>query len=115
MGCLPSSSSFSFFFFFVARSQFDWSIAHKLSSYEGSRKQKVLFWSIYFLPFGPCIIGERRTTFAQAYGIKVRCYGEHVGEHIGNLMRIHWELEGKIVRTHWEPGNNEKKLLPLPT
>jgi hypothetical protein len=60
-------------------------------------------------------IGERRTTFAKAYGIKVRCYGEHVGEHSGNLMRIHWELEGKIMRTHWEPGNNEKKLLPLPT
>jgi len=32
------------------------------------------------------IIGERRiTTSGKAYGIKVRCYGEHVGEHIGNL------------------------------
>jgi hypothetical protein len=30
-------------------------------------------------------ICERRTTFAKAYGIKVRCYGEHVKEHIGNL------------------------------
>jgi hypothetical protein len=30
-------------------------------------------------------MGERRTTFAKAYGIKLRCYGEHVGEHIGNL------------------------------
>jgi hypothetical protein len=43
------------------------------------------------------IIGERRTTFAKAYGIKVRCYEEHVGEHIGNLMRTHWELEGKNI------------------
>jgi hypothetical protein len=33
----------------------------------------------------PTYIGERRTTFAKAYGIKVRHYGEHVGEHIGNL------------------------------
>jgi hypothetical protein len=33
-------------------------------------------------------IGERRTTFAKAYGIKVRWYGEHVGEHIGNLGNI---------------------------
>jgi hypothetical protein len=32
-------------------------------------------------------VGERRT-FAKAYGIKVRCYGEHVGEHIGNLVNI---------------------------
>jgi len=45
-------------------------------------------------------ISQRRTTFAKAYGIKVRCYGEHVGEHIGNLIRTHWELEGNIVRTH---------------
>jgi hypothetical protein len=36
-------------------------------------------------PLCPSYIGERRTTFAKAYGIKVGCYGEHVGEHIGNL------------------------------
>jgi hypothetical protein len=54
-------------------------------------------------------IGERRTKFAKAYGKKVRCYGEHVGEHIGNLMRTHWELKGDIVGTNGEPGKNEKK------
>jgi hypothetical protein len=32
-------------------------------------------------------IGEWRTTFAKAYGIKGRCYGEHVGEQIGNPLR----------------------------
>jgi len=42
-------------------------------------------------PLWPSYIGERRTTFAKAYGITVRCYGEHVGEHIGNL--------GNILRT----------------
>jgi hypothetical protein len=26
--------------------------------------------------------------------------GEHVGEHIENLMRTHWELKGNIMRTH---------------
>jgi len=38
----------------------------------------------------PTYIGERRTTFAKAYGMdqKVRCYGEHVGKHIGNLGNI---------------------------
>jgi hypothetical protein len=29
-------------------------------------------------------IGERRTTFAKAEGM--RCYGEHVGAQIGNLL-----------------------------
>jgi hypothetical protein len=66
--------------------------------------------------------GERRTTLAKAYGIKVRCYGEHVGgthweleEHIRNLMRTHWwELKRNIVRTHWEPRKNEKKSFQHP-
>jgi hypothetical protein len=51
----------------------------------------------------------------KAYGIKVRCYGEHVGEQIENLMGTHWELKGKlnIVETHWEPGKNENYILPL--
>jgi len=65
----------------------------------------------YFVPplWHTCI-GENRTTFAKAYGIKVRCYGKHVGEHwelgehIGNLMGTHWELKGNIMGTHWEPG-----------
>jgi len=59
-------------------------------------------------------IGERRTTFAQAYGIKVMLWRTCWGTY-WEVMRIHWELEGKIVRTNWEPGNNEKNLLPLPT
>jgi hypothetical protein len=45
----------------------------------------VLFLFAWFVPFDPC---EMRTTFAKAYGIKVRCYGEHVAEHIGNLGNI---------------------------
>jgi hypothetical protein len=43
------------------------------------------------------------------------CYGEHVGEHIGNLGSIlgtHWELKRNIVG--WEPGKNEEKILPTP-
>jgi hypothetical protein len=40
----------------------------------------------YIIPhLWPTYIGERRTPFSKAYGIKVRWYGEHVGEHIGNL------------------------------
>jgi len=34
----------------------------------------------------PTYVGEKRTTFAKAYGIKVRCDEEHVGEHIGNQV-----------------------------
>jgi len=40
-------------------------------------------WFIYIV--------ESMITFAKAYGIKVRCYGKHVGEYIGNLMGTHWE------------------------
>jgi hypothetical protein len=37
-------------------------------------------------PLWPTSLGERRTTFAKAYGIKMRCYGEHVGEHMRNIL-----------------------------
>jgi hypothetical protein len=37
-------------------------------------------------PLWPTYVGEKRTTFAKAYGIKVRYYEEHVGEHIGNQV-----------------------------
>jgi len=39
-------------------------------------------------PLWPTYVGERRTTFGKADGIKVRCNGEHVREHIGNLGNI---------------------------
>jgi hypothetical protein len=40
-------------------------------------------------PLRPNYIGETRTTFAKAYGLKVRClYGEHVREHVVNLGNI---------------------------
>jgi hypothetical protein len=40
-------------------------------------------------PLWPSYISERRTTFTNAYGIKVKCYGKPVGEHIesfGNIL-----------------------------
>jgi len=103
-----------FNFFFLATSQFDSPITKKmkpwkLSEIEGS----VLKYKVH--PFWRSYIGECRTTFAKRYGIKVRCYEEHVEEHIGNLRNIlgtHWELEGNLVGTHWEPRKNEKKSSP---
>jgi hypothetical protein len=45
---------------------------------------------IYIVPpLGPTYIGERKTTFAKAHGLEMRClYREHVGEHIVNLGNI---------------------------
>jgi hypothetical protein len=59
---------------------------------------------------------KRRTTFAKAYGIRVRCHGKHVGEHNENLMNLmgtHWELRVNILGTHWELGKMTKKSSPL--
>jgi hypothetical protein len=77
MSCLPSS-------FFIATSQFDWPITQKKRATEAPKIEgSILKWRVPAL--WPIYIGERRTTFVKAYGIKVRCYGEHVGEHIENL------------------------------
>jgi len=36
-------------------------------------------------PLWSTSITKRRRTSAEAYGITARCYGENVGDHIGNL------------------------------
>jgi hypothetical protein len=52
----------------------------------------------------PTYIGEKGRTLSKMYGIKARCYWEHLGEPIGNLKR-----------TCWEQRKNEKILPHLPT
>jgi hypothetical protein len=54
----------------------------------------------------PSYIGERRTTFTKAYGIKVRYYGEHVGEHIGN--------QGKMKKNPSPPKKIKRKKIKAP-
>jgi hypothetical protein len=76
-----------------ATSQFDWPIApQKMKLWRLPKiKGSVLMYIVP--PFSLGCIGERRTTFAKAYGVKVRCLnGEHVGEHIVNL--------GNMLGTH---------------
>ncbi len=95
-------------------SQFDLLINKKLklwmlSKIEGSvLKYRVhTLWHTY--------IGERRTTFGKTYGIKVRCYEEHAGEHIrnlGNILATHSEFECNLVGTHWEARKNGKHSSP---
>ncbi len=73
---------------FHVNCEFAWTTLHTYT-------QKTSFWSITCLPFVPSYIRQRSQHLPKAYGIKVRCYGEHVGEHIENLMGTHWELKGK--------------------
>jgi hypothetical protein len=63
-------------------------------------------------PLWPTYIGERRTTFAKAYGVKARCYGEHIGEYIENLMGTYCKLKRNMVGTHWEPEKVKNKSFP---
>jgi hypothetical protein len=55
----------------------------------------------------PTYTGERRTIFTKAYGIKVRCYGEHVGEHIGNQGKM---KKKKSSPPHPHPPNKHKMV-----
>jgi len=40
------------------------------------------------LPLWPIYIGEKGRTLGKTYGIKARCFGNTLEEHIGNLNNI---------------------------
>jgi hypothetical protein len=45
-------------------------------------------------------MGERRTTFAKVYGMKVRCYVEHVElENTLGTWGTYWESDGNPLRS----------------
>ncbi len=91
-------------------------LAHHLTKLKLWRLPKIKGYILKYRvpPLWSTYIGERRTTFAKAYGIIVKCYGKHIGENIENLMGTHYELKRNMVRTHWEPENNEKISFPSP-
>jgi hypothetical protein len=79
----------------------------RLLKIEDSMERRSILWPQY--------IGEKGRTLGKTYGIKERCYWEHrwgthwePREHIGNVMRTHWELKG----TCWEQRKNEKNPPP---
>jgi hypothetical protein len=68
-------------------SQFDWPIAPQNMKLWRLLKIESSVLMYIIPPVWPAYIGERITTFAKTYGLKVRCvYGEHPREHIGNPL-----------------------------
>jgi hypothetical protein len=49
-------------------------------------ERSVLKYSIH--PLGPSYIGKRRATFAEEYGINLRCYWELFEEQVRNLRTL---------------------------
>jgi hypothetical protein len=113
MRCLPSSI-FIFLYFFTT--QFDWPITPKKKKNQNKKDKKL--WRLpkiegFFLKYRvpllwPSYIGERRTkichhTWDKSEVLWINCWGTH------------WELEGNIVGTHCELGENEKNSFPPET
>jgi hypothetical protein len=64
---VPHKFYFIFILFYFCNEPIGLANHSKKWNFLSCPKEKVLFWSVEFLPFGP---GERRITFAKAYGIK---------------------------------------------
>ncbi len=50
-------------------------------------------------PFGSPLWVRRGGLWALHMGLKRGAIGNTLGEHIGNLMGTHWELEGNMLGT----------------
>jgi hypothetical protein len=85
------------------------------SNYGSSPKTKGSILKYRVPPLWLTYIAERRTTFAKACGIKMRCYGEHVGEHIENSKGTHWEHDGNPLGTSREHIVNQGKMKKIPS
>jgi len=70
----------------LATCQFDWPITPKKEKQWRLPKTEGSILNCTVPPLWPTYIGERRTPFSNAYGIKVRRYGENIGENIGNPL-----------------------------
>jgi len=77
----------TYFFIFLGRQvNLIGPLLPKNETMEAPQKKRLCF-DVHSSSVQPTYIGERRTTFAKAYGIKVRClYGEHAREHIENSL-----------------------------
>jgi hypothetical protein len=71
---------------------------------------RILSRQVKCLCLSPRYIGEKGRTLGKTYGIKARCYWEH----IGNLMGTHWEVERNIEGTCWEQRKNGINPPPPP-
>jgi hypothetical protein len=87
-------------------SQFDWPIPKiKLKVWRLPQNRR-FYGKMECLPPWRTHIGEKGRTLGKTFGNKMRCYWEHPWgthweprEHIRNLMKTHWELEGNILGT----------------
>ncbi len=65
----------------------------QMTAYEQCKKNNVVLNPPY----------TKQMSLGKTYGIKARCYWEHLQgahweprEHVANLMGTHWELEGNM-------------------
>jgi hypothetical protein len=86
----------------------------KVETMEVPKIEERFYGKMKCLSLWPTYIGEKGRTLGKTYGIKARCYWEHLWgtyqeptEHFGNLMGTHWELEGNMLGT-------KEKIFPPP-
>jgi len=89
-GCLTSTT-----FFFPC----NWPITEKVWNYEGYPKQKIIVRYEIPRPLAHSYSWLMVGLWAKHMGLKRGAMENTLGEHTGNMMRTHWELEGNMLGT----------------
>jgi hypothetical protein len=108
---MPAKFNLSLSLYLFIYLQFDWPITKKIMKLWGLCKIERPILKYQIPSLWPMYIGEKEDNIAKAYGIKVRYYGECVGEHIENLMGTQWEHIENLMGTQWEHNGNTLKTL----
>jgi hypothetical protein len=92
-------------FYQVLSPWFDWPIIQKYMKLWRFTKIEGFILRYRVHPLSPMYMDKRRTTFAKAYGIKVRWYWELFVEHVRNVGTL--SFDGPAPNTKKKKGKNE--------
>jgi hypothetical protein len=114
MNEVPPKFFFFFSFLFFARSQFNWPSLINYLTMKAPQNKRFYFEVYVFFPLARTYYRRKEDNNCQNIWDKSEVLWRTSREHIGNLMRTHWELEWKNIWNTLGTREKWKKIKSFP-